>query len=219
MGQTCTKCSRVNPEDAAYCYHDGAILAGYSRNGGPVPVGSAPFNNPFVFPSGRQCRTFDELALACQEDWSAARDLLQEGFFESFLGGLGRADLAQAAREAARFPDHDRGLDQLLVKLPSGVVEAPRLFVAPQEVSLGSLTIGEDRRCELQLENRGMRLLYGSVTCDDCDWLALGDAPGAPEKIFQFGVETIIPVHIKGKLLRAGTKPLEGRLTIESNGG
>ncbi len=219
MGQTCTKCSRVNPEDAAYCYHDGAILAGYSRNGGPVPVGSAPFNNPFVFPSGRQCRTFDELALACQEDWSAARDLLQEGFFESFLGGLGRADLAQAAREAARFPDHDRGLDQLLVKLPSGVVEAPRLFVAPQEVSLGSLTIGEDRRCELQLENRGMRLLYGSVTCDDCDWLALGDAPGAPEKIFQFGVETIIPVHVKGKLLRAGTKPLEGRLTIESNGG
>jgi hypothetical protein len=219
MGQTCTKCSRVNPEGAAYCYHDGAQLAGHSRNGGPVAVGSRPFRSPFVFPSGRQCRTFDELALACQENWPAARDLLREGFFESFLGGLGRADLALAAREAARFPDHDRGLDQLLGHLPTGVVEPPRLAVAPQEVSLGALRVGEDRRCELHLENRGMRLLYGSVSCDDCDWLALGDAPGGPEKLFQFGSEALIPVHVKGQRLRAGKKPLEGRLTVESNGG
>jgi hypothetical protein len=219
MGQTCTKCSRVNPKDAAYCYHDGAVLAGHSRNGGPVAVGAAPFLSPFVFPSGRQCRTFDELVMACQHDWGSARDLLTEGFFESFFGGLGRADLAQAAREAARFPDHDRGLDQLLGNLPSRVVEPPRLFVAPQEVSLGTLKVGQDGRCELHLENRGMRLLYGSVTCDECDWLALGDAPGAPEKLFQFGAEATIPIHVKGKRLRAGNKPLEGRLSIESNGG
>src|SRR6516225_1459130 len=139
MGQTCTKCSRVNPEDAAFCYHDGAVLVGHSRNGGPVAVGSQPFVSPFVFPSGRQCRNFDELTLACQEDWAAARGLLEQGFFAGFLDGLGRADLAGAAREAARFPDHDRGLDQLLGALPSGVVEPPRLFVAPQEVSLGTL--------------------------------------------------------------------------------
>jgi hypothetical protein len=219
MGQTCTKCSRVNPADAAYCYHDGAVLAGRSRNGAAVAVGAAPFVSPFVFPSGRQCRTFDELALACQHDWTAARDLLRQGFFESFFGALGRADLAQAARESARFPDHDRGLDQLLGKLPSKVVESPRLFVAPQDVSLGTLKVGEDQHCELHLENRGMRLLYGSITCDDCDWLALGDSPGAPEKIFQFGAETTIPVHVKGKRLRAGNKALEGRLTVESNGG
>ncbi len=178
MSQTCIKCSRVNPEDAAYCYHDGAALAGHSRNGGPVAVGSQRFVNPFVFPTGRQCRTFDELALACQNDWPVARDLLVQGFLESFLGGLGRDDLAQAAREAARFPDHDRGLDQLLGTLPSQVVEGPRLCVFPQEVSLGTLKVGDQRGCELHLENRGMRLLYGSVTCDDCDWLALGELPG-----------------------------------------
>jgi hypothetical protein len=219
MGQTCTKCSRVNPEDAAFCYHDGAVLTGHSRNGGPVGVGSRPFLSPFVFPSGRQCRNFDELAIACQENWSAARDLLRDGFFESFLGGLGRADLAQTAHEAARSSDHDRGLDQLLDSLPTGVVEPPRLAVAPLEVSLGTLAVGEERRCELHLENRGMRLLYGSVSCDDCDWLALGDAPGATEKHFQFGSEAIIPVHVRARRLRAGKKPLEGRLTVESNGG
>src|SRR5262249_36253624 len=96
---------------------------------------------------------------------------------------------------------------------------SPRRCVTPQEASLGQLKIGEDRRCELHLENRGMRLLYGSVTCDECDWLALGDAPGAPEKLFQFGAEVTIPVHVKGKRLRAGNKPLEGKLSVESNGG
>jgi hypothetical protein len=40
MGLVCGQCSRVNPAEAAYCYHDGAALAG--RSGGPVNAGSAP---------------------------------------------------------------------------------------------------------------------------------------------------------------------------------
>jgi hypothetical protein len=219
MGQTCSKCSRVNPEEASYCYHDGAVLPGHGRNGGPVSVGSQPFATPLVFPSGRRCRNFDELALGCQEDWAAARDLLRQGFLASFLGGLGRADLAQAAREAARFPDPDRGLDQLLVELPTSVLQPPRLRAGPQDIHLGVVAVGQDRGFELHLENQGMRLLYGSVTCDDGDWLSLGDPPGSPEKLFQFGAEAVVPVHVRGKRLRAGSKPLEGRLLVESNGG
>jgi hypothetical protein len=209
---------RANPADASYCFYDGVVLGG-SRGSGPVSVGSQPFARPFVFPTGRQCRNFDELAVACQNEWSAARDLLQQGFLESFFGGLGRSDLALAARESARFPDRDRGLDQLLGKLPGQAIEPPKLFVSPQEVSLGTLRVGQDQRCELHFENRGMRLLYGSVTCDGCDWLTVGDAPGSPEKLFQFGHETTIPVHVAGKRLRAGNRPLEGRLTVDSNGG
>ena len=219
MAQTCSKCSRINPADAAYCYHDGNVLAGHSRNGGPVAMGTQPFLNAFVFPSGRQCRNFDELAVACQEEWGAARELLQQGYLESFLGGLGRSDLAMAAREAAHFPDHDRGLDQLLAKLPSHVLDAPKLRAEPLEVSLGTLPIGQDREFQVRLENQGQRLVYGSITVDDCLWLTLGDAVGAHEKLFQFSHETVLPVHVRGKQLRAGTKPLEGRLLIESNGG
>jgi hypothetical protein len=219
MAQTCSKCSRINPADAAYCYHDGNVLAAHSRNGGPVAMGTQPFLNAFVFPSGRQCRNFDELAVACQEEWGAARDLLQQGYLESFLGGLGRSDLAMAAREAAHFPDRDRGLDQLLAKLPSHVLDAPKLRAEPLEVSLGTLPIGQDREFKVRLENQGQRLLYGSITVDDCLWLTLGDAVGAHEKLFQFSHETVLPVHVRGKQLRAGTKPLEGRLLIESNGG
>src|SRR5262249_17994053 len=155
----------------------------------------------------------------CQQEWAGARQLLEKGYLEGFLGGIGRSDLAMAAREAMRFPDRDRGLDQLLAKFPSNTLEPPKLKVDPADVNLGVLKMGQDRRFDLHLENRGMRLLYGSVSCGDNVWLALGDAPGAPQKLFQFGDHLTIPVHVRGKQLRAGNKPLEGQLIVETNGG
>jgi hypothetical protein len=216
MSSVCAQCSRVNPADAAYCYHDGAALAG--RAGGPVNAGSAPFPSPFVFPDGLACRNFDQLAVACQQNWRDAAELLKKGFLGTFLGNMGRLDLARAAQEAADFPDTDRGLDQLLAKLPTQAVQAPKLKAEPTEINLGQLAIGADRATELHLSNLGMRLLYGSVA-SDCNWLGLGEAPGSTQKLFQFGADQMLAVHVIGKHLRAGTKPLEGRLVVESNGG
>jgi hypothetical protein len=218
MTQLCSKCSHANPPEAIYCYHDGVILGGHSANGGPVQAGSLPFPSQFVFPTGQACRNFDQLAVACQQNWPAAVDLLRQGFLASFLGGIGRADLALAAQEAARFPDQDRGLDQLLEKLPSQVLEAPRLRVEPTEINLGVLSMGSNHTFEVHLANQGMRLLYGSIV-SDCKWLTLGDAPGNPQKLFQFGSEGVVHAHVRGQHLRAGNKPLEGHLVVESNGG
>ena len=50
-----------------------AVAAGHE--GGDVA-------NPFVFPTGRTCRSFNELALACQEEWSTACDLFQQGYLK-----------------------------------------------------------------------------------------------------------------------------------------
>jgi hypothetical protein len=218
MPQVCGKCSHVNPPEAAYCYYDGAVLDGHGGHGGPVQVGAQPFPSQFVFPSGQSCRNFDQFAMACQQNWPMAVDLLRQGFLASFLGGIGRADLALAAQEAARFPDTDRGLDQLLAKLPSQVLQAPKILVEPTEVNLGQLQVGVDRKTELHLANQGMRLLYGSVV-SDCKWLVLGDGPGNAQKLFQFGDGAVVPVQIRGKHLRAGSKPMEGHLVVESNGG
>lgn len=219
MVQTCRKCLRSNPVEAIYCYFDGVVLEGHARHGGPIAVGTQVFSLPFVFPNGRTCRSFDELALGLQEEWPAARDLLQQGFLDNFLSGLGRHDLAQIAREAARFPNPDRGLNRLLEQLPSAILDAPKLHLEPREVNLGVLPVGDRRHFELRLENRGMRLLYGSARCADDVWLALGDLPGAAEKHFQFNHETLVAVHVRGDRLRAGKKPLEARLLVESNGG
>jgi hypothetical protein len=159
------------------------------------------------------------LALACDEHWKEACDLLEQGYLEKFFAGLGRADLALAAREAARFPNRDRGLDQLLAKLPAPALQPPRLAVEPRDISLGTLPVGSDRTFELRLTNQGMRLLYGSVSCEGSPWLALGDAPGTPQKLFQFNGELVFPIHVRGQRLRAGAKPQEGRLLVESNAG
>src|SRR5262245_55515503 len=105
MPHTCRTCSRLNPGDALYCYHDGTALDGHGRHDGPMQAGALPFRSPFVFPSGTSCRNFDDLVLACQQNWSSACEMLEQGYLERFLGGMGRADLALAAREAARSPD------------------------------------------------------------------------------------------------------------------
>jgi hypothetical protein len=171
-----------------------------------------------VFPSGRTCHSFDELALACLDEWNVARSLLQHGDLTSFLSGLGRGDLAQAAREAARCPDPDVGLDQLIAALSAKSIEPPKLHVEPTQVNLGALSFGQEPRFILHLTNRGMRLLTGSATAYAV-WLTLGDGEGAASKVFQFVHETVIPVRVRAKQLRAGAKPLEGRLVLESSGG
>lgn len=216
MTQLCRQCARINPADAVFCYHDGAALPGHGGNGGPINAGAAPFPRQFVFPSGLGCRNFDQLAMTCQEHWTLARDVLKQGFLSSFLGGLGRSDLAIAANDAARNPDSDRGLDQFLAKLPTHALQPPKLKVEPSDINLGLIPVGADRDLELHLVNLGMRLLYGSAA-SDCKWLSLG--AGADGKFFQFGAETTLAVHVKGQHLRAGNTPMEGKLVIDSNGG
>jgi hypothetical protein len=219
MVQTCSKCSRVNPADASYCYFDGNLLRGDPVNEVPIGAVKQSFPHPFVFPSGKICGNFDQLALACHEKPAEAIELARKGFLEKFLGNLGRADLAMAVREAARFPDWERGLDQFLAKLPTNVIHEAQLVMSPTEINLGQLQVGENRSLDLRLSNRGMRLVHGTIGCENCVWLAVGDAPGASQKIFQFSRDLTIPVHVRGKYLQANRKPLEGRLIIDSNAG
>jgi hypothetical protein len=219
MAQMCRQCSRANPAEASFCYYDGYFLDGHGVNQGPLKSGTQLFHNPFVFPSGRTCQNFDQLALAFEERWTEAVTLLQQGYLENFLSGLGRTDLALAAHAAAQFPDADRGMDQLLDALPSQALEPPRLQVTPREINLGQLQVGQNDYVELHLVNQGMRLLHGSVSCEDCLWLSLGDSLGQQRKLFETRDELTIPVRVRGTQLRAGHKPLVGRLVIESNGG
>jgi hypothetical protein len=218
MVQTCSQCSRVNPGDAVYCYFDGILLGGHSRNGGPVAVAVQAFAHPFVFPGGRSCRNFDELALACQDEWDAARDLLHKGYLETFFSGLDRVDLVRAAKDAAKFPNADLGLNQLLEKLPTDVLSEPRLSLETQEINLGVLEVGAEREFRLHMENQGMRLISGTITSADAGWLALGAAAGN-QKHFHFQHELDLPLHVRSDKLRAHNKPLEAHLEIESNGG
>ena len=194
MAQTCTRCSRVNPARPP----SATSTASPSGHGGAAPSPSAPQRvlQPVRLPlRPARAAASTNWPCACQQNWPTARELLAAGYLESFLGGLGRVDLALAAREAARFPDPDRGLDQFLDKLPTEVLEPPQLQVEPQEINLGQCPVGQDRRFDLRLENQGMRLL---VRLDDLRRRRPGwpSATPGPEKLFQFTSEPIIPVHV-----------------------
>ena len=116
MALNCPLCDRVNPNEALFCFHDGAALGGAARRR-PDSRRRPTLSQPASFsPRGRFCRNFDELVLACETNWEEARDLLREGLLEAFLGGLGRSDLSWAARRGAQAADLDLGLDELLAQ-------------------------------------------------------------------------------------------------------
>ncbi len=108
---------------------------------GEKPTGTTRFPYPFLFPSGVQCHCLDELLRACEASWNEAQDLLQRGELASFFAELGWADLAEAARRAARWSDPDRGLEELLAKLPISTRKPTRLALGIREVLLVALTL------------------------------------------------------------------------------
>src|SRR5215831_7181610 len=97
----CPRCKHVNPAYAEYCHFDGVALQARHNDA----VHRLPTD--FVFPSGRRCQTLDDLAQGCQEEWTAARDLLLRGTFAQFFTTCNRADLARAANDARAQPNPD----------------------------------------------------------------------------------------------------------------
>jgi hypothetical protein len=217
MSKTCPNCSRTNPAEARFCYFDGACLPG-TRESGPVAAGSLPFPRPFVFGNGEACRDFNQLVMGCQRNWDQARDLLRQGELERFLQGLGRIDLVMQARQAVATLDGDRALNLMLSRFPADVFQPPKLQVEPTQINLGHLRPGVESKFDVLIGNLGMGLLCGAVATD-CDWLRLGDGAGVKQKLFQTIHDLHVPVQVKSQQIRAGAKPLIGRLFVDSNAG
>ncbi len=222
MASICKRCKRVNPRDAIYCHHDGALLG--HQAGGDIPkdgtainIGVRPFTVPCVFASGVSCHNMQQLAEACHKAPTVALDMLCDGHLEAFLAGQGRTDLARAARAAAKAPDKERGLDEFLNHLPFQLPPA-KLRAEPTAIDLGIVRVGEDRRLELVLRNKGKRLLYGEGVCGT-PWLSFSDELPQPSKMFQFMDRVVVPVYILGRNLRAYHKPQESEIRFDSSGG
>ncbi|GEM_PF-429222 len=220
MATLCPACSKTNPANANYCYYDGRHLSQEGHDG-PLQIGTLPFPMPFCFSDGQGCANFNQLALACDERWDEARSLLADGIWPSFFSAIGRLDLVVAANQAAKEPDRDVGLSQLLEKFPAdpNALRLPKLALPSAQEDLGTLTPGTDHKFELRITNQGMLVLRGMVTTD-CDWLSFGDPAGGQSlKMFQTRNIYTLPVRVLGSKLRAGLKPLESEIVIDTNGG
>src|SRR5262245_60033207 len=214
----CPRCQRANPVAAGYCHHDGTPLAGIP--GQPrQPHGSLP--HPFVFPSGRSCRSFDELVQACQEDWVSARTLLSQGAFAHFLAAAGRMDLASSAQKAQAHQDPDIGLHVFLSGLPASRMDGPTLDLRPRRLALGQLRAGEVKQIRLVVSNYGKGLLHGTLTVAvGGEWIKLEPAPNIND-----GHCTLKTAREQQVVLTVDTRHLAarqsymGKLTVITNGG
>ncbi len=213
--QLCPRCQRANPREAVYCYFDGIVL----RQG--VAGGASPSQLPqeFVFPSGRRCKTFDDLVQGCQYEWEDARRLLRSGDFARYFAQLGRHDLARIAGENQTQPDADIGLHAFLGQLPASQIQGPRLDLNPRRLLLGGVRPGEQRRITLTILNQGKGLLQGKVTVSEGgQWLKIAEDGNPAEYALKTARSQQIQLHVDARGLTA-PQTYSGKLTVITNGG
>jgi hypothetical protein len=212
--QLCPRCQRANPREAVYCYFDGVVL----RQGvAGAPPGQLP--HEFVFPSGRRCKTFDELVQGCHYEWEDARQLLRNGDFSRYFAQVGRHDLARTAQENQKQPDPDIGLHTFLGQLPASQVQGPRLDLNPRRVMLGGIRPGEQRRFPLTVLNQGKGLLQGKITVTEgAQWLKITEDGNPSEYVLKTAKTQQIQLHVDARGLTA-PQTYSGKLTVITNGG
>ncbi len=209
----CTRCHRANPEEAYYCYFDGAELRpGQVRAAHRLP-------QEFVFPSGRCCQTFDELAQACQEEWAQARELLVKGVFSKHFQSVGRLDLMRAAEDAKNEPNADIGLTTFLTALPGVRTQTPKLDLHPRRFLLGSILVNEQKTVSLTIQNQGQGCLQGTVSITEGqDWLSFEVDKPRHESSVQTFRDQPITLHVHPRGIPAN-QSYGGKLTVVTNGG
>lgn len=215
--QVCSRCHRANPREAVFCHYDGVYLAQGNGAPGAPPRGELP--QEFVFPSGRRCRTFDDLVQGCQYDWEDARGLLRRGDFGQFFARIGRFDLTRAAQEAQNQPDPDIALHNFVEQLPANQVQGPRLDLEPRRLLLGSVHAGDQRPARLTLVNQGKGILQGKVAVTEgAQWLKIAEGDNDRNCAVKAPREQSVALRIDTRGLTA-PQSYSARLTVITNGG
>ena len=211
--QICPRCKRANPDLAVYCYYDGFELR--------APTDGTAFRMPaeFAFPSGRRCHTYDEFAQACQEEWSAARDLLHQGSFGKFFSNCGRADLVRAAQDAIAQGSPDAALATFLASLPGVRTQTPRLDINPRRLLLGNLLAGETRQLPVTITNAGQGSLQGTASVTEGqDLVSLADGRAVHELPVDAPRQQALTLYVNTRGLPAN-QGHGAKLTVVTNGG
>ena len=203
--QRCPRCLRANPADASFCHNDGVPLDTLHLSG------PDRFQREWRFPSGRTCRTLDQLAQGCLAEWTEARNALVRREFAAFFQDNNRPDLVRLVPPAE--PDAEVALQTMLERLPTTVKAKPSLDVAPRRLHLPGVGRGEDRKAVLTVVNRGAGLLHGDLAiADGQHWLRTNTTR------VKTRTEQPIEIRIDSRALPA-VGSYFARLQVRTNGG
>jgi hypothetical protein len=214
--QVCPRCHRTNPGEAAFCYFDGVDLRAIPSANGNGRPDALP--RALAFPSGRRCESLTELAAGCLEEWDAARDLLTRGALAQYLTEVGRSDLARAAQPASA-EQGDAALDAFLQTLPGTADARPRLDVTPRRLQMGTLSVGDEKRVRVQIQNTGKGLLHGTDSvAQGAVGLRLDGSRDGQGLQIRTATAQAITVIVATRGLSSPHK-YSGKLTLVTNGG
>ncbi len=205
-----------------YCYFDGVELRPHADGAGRAA--QSRLAREFVFPSGRRCATFDDLAQGCQDEWSSARDLLRQGVFTQFFTATGRADIVKAIQDALKQGDPDIALIRFVNSLPVSRPQAPRLDLSPRRFLLGNLQAGEKRQLQILVSNQGQGMLQGTLkVTEGGQWLRIAEGATSSKDsdgqcLLRIARDQKITLHIDTRGLEAA-QTYGGKLTVITNGG
>ncbi len=214
--QVCPRCHRSNPIEAAFCYFDGVDLRAIPATNGQGRADLLP--RSFSFPSGRQCGSLTELAAGCLEEWDAARELLTGGKLAQYLIEIGRSDLARSAQPPV-LGQADVALDNLLQALPGTADLRPRLDLSPRRLQMGTLSVGDEKRVRVQIQNAGRGLLHGKITvAQGAEWMRLDGVKDGQELAIRTTAAQTVTLVVATRGLSSPHK-YSGKLTLVTNGG
>jgi serine/threonine protein kinase len=162
----------------------------------------------FVFRSGDRARTVQDLVRLMDLHRQEAKEYLYHGDLASWLARIGRADLAQRAREIEEeYPDRKyQGLEALAQS--TGLVDPPSLELSPRFLDFGTIQGGSRRTLTLRLRNSGRGHLFGL--------LRSGDAGLVFEEAFE-GNRHSIAITLDTRSLPRGK--YDGEIVIDSSAG
>lgn len=177
----------------------------------PTTVANAPsvaVAPPFAFRSGARATDVGELVRLMDKDRQEAREYLYSGDLAQWLAGIGRADLAQRAREIVHeYPDRKyQGLEALAQA--TGLAEPPTLDVTPAVLDFGTIPHGARKTLVLKLRNIGRGHLFGILR---------SSLPGLFFEDKFEGNRHTVPITFDARDLPSGAH--QGELVVDSSAG
>ena len=125
----CPRCQRANPERRLFAISTAPNCARVRM------VRSIGWHGNLCFPRAVAAR-HSTISPAVAATSGRRRDLLRQGTFAQFFGGLGRTDLAKAAQEAAANNRMRTSRSRFLDALPVMQTQAPKIDINPRRLHL-----------------------------------------------------------------------------------
>lgn len=145
----------------------------------------------FVFQSGDEIVSPDELPLLCERYWDEALHYYSnDRFFKNWLIELRRNDLIAKLNETREEKNPNIGLDNFL-RFIAGDTKKPQLMIEADSTSLCNYGLDYFRESIVRLHNKGPGWCHGSLEIIDATWL------GVSQKEFALAPQGTVDISLK----------------------